>query len=269
MAIHTKLGTELNLWLTDSRTEGTKWLDALARPELEAAGKEMVRLGVALKIREMLRQAAGDLSDRISPGLAQFVSAARKRAGPNLNEKESLLLEMLTAEPFFHFIELALQKHTVVKATDATALYFFFALILGSPYWGNVVYSKANGYISLNMHLYPVALGAFVVLFRAVSLATDFQQIADAIGFFFNILQQIVVKVTAAPGFDPLTAATYLVLVDLLPGCMPDIEYGRIAASFPRNLITDAYETLENASESARAGLAASAAQTKSKKGKK
>jgi hypothetical protein len=247
MAIYGKLSTDINVWLTDARAQGTKWHEALTRPELEDAGREMIRLGVALTVRELIRDVAATVADRTMNGFAELVASAQKRVPDSLNEKEFLLLELLTTVPLYHFFELALAKNNITKATDVTSLFFFLALILGSPYWTNVVYSKTYAYMSQNLHLYPVALGAFVALFKVLAVANDFQLVAGGMSFFFEIFQQLVDKLT--PTLAPITAQTYLVLVDLLPRQIPEIESGRVSAAFPRNLINDAYGALEVAEE--------------------
>jgi hypothetical protein len=266
MSVYAKMAADLSVWLTDARGNGTKWLDGLTRPELETAGREMIRLGVALTVRELLRDASATLADRTMGGLAEIVRSAQRRSRDTMSEKECLLIELLSTAPFYHFIEGALEKSQIVKATDPTALFFFLAVILGSPYWSNVIYSKANAYLSQNMHLYPVAMGALVALFKSLSVANDFALVADGMTFFFEIFQRIVDKVT--PTLSPMTAQTYLVLVDLLPRHIPDIEYGRVAAAFPRNLINEAYGALELAEEGMIKGPPLQTL-TKTKKGKK
>jgi hypothetical protein len=162
-----------------------------------------------------------------------------------MNEKEWLILELLTAEPTYHFIELGLGKYDIgtTRATDASLLFFFLALGLGCNWLRDATYVSALAAISKNMHLYALAVRAFVDMFKCVSLANDIMVINSGMGVFYKVCLQLFYRVKVPEGRT--VANSFLVFVDIIAREITSIQYGQAAASFPRNLVMDAYEDLE------------------------
>ena len=243
--IYTGLGNECSAWLQESRKSGDKWMEAFSRPELEKASKEMVKLGVALVIREMLRESTADVVNRTFPGLVELVVSAYHRSYDDMNVMETLIIELITTIPFNRFISKALSTKGITKTTDTIQFLFFMALILGSDYWSDSVYSAQAAVITHNLHLYPVALAAFIDLFDEFAISAQCSVIGDGMQFFFNVLQHVIHHWSDDRVTEPATVNTFVVLVDLIPRSITKIEYGRTSASFPTTVITEAYRLLE------------------------
>ena len=82
-------------------------------------------------------------------------------------------------------------------------------------------------------------------MFQEFTVSADWSVLGDGMQFFFNVLQHVILYWRDDPGTEPATVNTFLVLVDLIPRAIPTIEYGRTSASFPTNVITEAYRLLE------------------------
>ncbi|OHT09152.1 hypothetical protein TRFO_22070 [Tritrichomonas foetus] len=237
--------SEINAWLVDYRKDGKLWSKDLERPEFARAGQEMIKLGVILMTRQLARQAMKKSVDKTMPGLSDLVASSYKRITEPPSEKEDLLLEMTTDVPFYHFIESSLERNNLQKTTDSTQFFFFLALLLGHSQWHDVQYHPDNEIMTHNLHLFPVALDAFINMFRVFSISADSQIIGDGMQFFFNVLQQVILKVKDMPNVDSMTINSFVILVDLFPRNIKSIEYGRTAASFPSNIIAETYRMME------------------------
>jgi hypothetical protein len=85
-------------------------------------------------------------------------------------------------------------------------------------------------------------MAAFVGLIRAATLTHDPESAAVGIDSFYAVTQEIVDKKAIK---TPAPANALLVLTDKIAREVRAIEYGRIAGSFPRNMISEAYDAAE------------------------
>ena len=150
--IYTKISSDAAVWLQDFHAEGSKWTESVTRPEIQKAAEEMIRLGNVLVIREMLRTAIKNVTEKCLPGFTSIVAAAyNNRKVDNLNEKEYLIAELFTNFPNYHFIEVSLSNYKITKTSDAIMFFFFFALLLGAPSWKDCIYSSEHEIINKNL----------------------------------------------------------------------------------------------------------------------
>jgi hypothetical protein len=64
-------------------------------------------------------------------------------------------------------------------------------------------------------------------------------------GFFFSMAYRIIDKERSPPAASQKIWCTFIVLMDMIARELPFLEYGRVSAVFPRNLINDAYQYLD------------------------
>ena len=250
--IFNSCATNTNSWLIDYRNSGNLWCKELERPEFGKAGKEMIRLGVVLMIRSLIRTAMKNALDKTVPGFSDVIVSAYKATPDHLSEKEDLLIELATDIPFFHFFESTLEKYNLQKNSDPTKFFFFLALLLGNSQWNDVNYFADHEIMTHNLHLFPVAVDAFINLFKYFSISSDSKIIQDGMQFFFNVLQQVIYRIQKFPNVDSVTINCFVILVDLFPRNIKNIEYGTTSDSFPSNIIAETYRLMEQRTKSER-----------------
>jgi hypothetical protein len=236
---------DLNIWLRGIRADNPKWPEALVRPEFDLAAHEMIRLGVIMILRDMVREASTRIINYTLPGFVGLISSAARRDPGFAANRETFLIEICTTLPTEHYLEAALRTSEITKATDPFLFFLFFALTLGVPWLKNAQYLREAGCMLQNLHLFPNALMAFIDLFKTLSIACDAQIVGDVMGFFFTMVHRIIDRVWTAQEVGPTLWSTFIVLVDIIARKVTSIEYGRVAAVFPRNLITEAYLYLD------------------------
>ena len=70
--------------------------------------------------------------------------------------------------------------------------------------------------------------------------------------FFFNVLQQVIYRIQKFPNVDSVTINCFVILVDLFPRNIKNIEYGTTSDSFPSNIIAETYRLMEQRTKSER-----------------
>lgn len=235
---------ELNNWLQDFRTGGSKWFEAFNKPEIQKSAKEMIRLGSLLVIRDMLRSAIYNVTEKAIPGFSTLIKTFYK-TNEISSEKESLFIELFTTLPYYHFIEISIRNHNIQKTTDAIQFFFYLSLLLGSPEWQDVIYSPENEAITKNLHLFPIAMNIIINMFNNFSVSCDFHIIVEGMQFFFDVYQHIIMKYRNMQNISNETVNTFIILVDSFPRYINNIEYGRTTFSFPTSIITNAYRIME------------------------
>jgi hypothetical protein len=241
MQLYDGMLTELATWFVGFPGDSADLTAAFNRPDIATGGREMIRLGVALTIRGLVREAASVVLGRSFPGFGNLLNAAAGRADKT-DDKEELILELCTTRQGYYYLERAMEKSIAsLRVSDIPRFFFFLGLFLGSPALSSGEYERSFGSIQGNLHLFAPALGAFVGMIKVVSISGDPDSARIGMETFYAIAQQIYGK---RVGKTPGPANALLVLIDLIAREVTGIEYGRISAVFPRNLINDAYDAV-------------------------
>lgn len=239
--------SEINKLLDDFRKGGITWMSQHDNQAFQKAGQMMIKLGVILKIRELVREAMKNTMDKTIIGFSDLVSAsAKKQVSDHISDNKDFFVEITTAIPDFHFIESFLSNANIEQCSDPILLFFFFAILLSNSQWKKVEFESANETITHNLHLFPVAVDAFLNLFNVFCQSSDSQIIGDGMGFFFSLMFQFINKMKASTSVDIKTSFSFIILIDLFPKIIKVIEYGRVSQSFPSSIISTAYKELEN-----------------------
>jgi len=241
-----KIAPDLNVWYTDYLKGGSAWKKCVSHPDLVRSANDMVQLGVTLMARQILRQAISDAVEMVSPGLVDIICSGMHRFGGTLPEKESLMAEVISGKPTFHFLMQCLQKNSIRLTTDSNQLFFFFGLLLSNPAWSDSHFQADNEFITKNLHLIPTGLDAFINCLSAFSESSDTRAIANGMSLYFSVLNQIIQMKRESGKEKPSSIAVFVILADLFPKYVKSIEYGRIATYFPPSVVNLNYIIAKN-----------------------
>jgi len=243
------LGKTVNSWYGSFRTGGDEWAQAAQSPELGMAAEEIVRLGAMLVLRDMLRTSMHEAVKQSAPGMIDLIRPAYMRTIERLSEKEDLMMEMISAEPTFFFIKMALDTMGIEKTSDSIQFFFFLALLLIYPKWEDAVFVQDHEIITHNLHLIPVAIDAFINVLSSFCQAHDEKIVASGMQFYFTVLQHIVQKKRTNEELLLKSASSFVILADLFPKYLRTLEYGRISHSFPNSVVSEAYRIIESSGQ--------------------
>jgi len=243
------LGKTVNSWYGSFRTGGEEWVGAAQSLEIGMAAEETVRLGAMLALRDMLRSAMHEAVKQSAPGMINLIRPAYIRAIEHLSEKEDLMMEMISAEPTFFFIKMALESMGIEKTSDSIQFFFFLALLLIYPKWEDAVFVQDHEIITHNLHLIPVAIDAFINVLSSFCQAHDEKIVASGMQFYFTVLQHIVQIKRQNDDLLLKSASSFVVLADLFPKYLRTLEYGRISHSFPNSVVSEAYRIIESSGQ--------------------
>ena len=256
-----KIIPSLNEWWLQARQKKTDWVEkARMMPEIQKASREMIRLGVALRIRELIRGAIHDLVKDTLPGMADLIQSATLRdKGENIGERQDFVLEMVSGRKSFHFIRLAIEKLLGDKKTsNSQQFYFFLATLLMNPDFDSVEFIPDSEAFTHNLHLMPVALDAFLELNASFITNSDSKIVQASLQTYFDTLQLLIEwtahaaetmkKKELAP--PPVFGTILCILADIYPKHVQRLEYGTVADVFPYSVILDAYREIKGRSKS-------------------
>jgi hypothetical protein len=245
-----RLETQIVAWDAKWRENEADWTAAGDHPQMQAAAEDLVRLGVVVAIRNLLREAAAHVVDRCIPGLASIVRAGLLRVADTQGQKEILIEEMLLSKKAYRMIEIGLQTKTIKQVTDTSRLFFYFGLLLLHSGWTNVRYYMDHECIDKNIHLVPVAMDCIMALLKFFAIAVDEQTIARALQRHFAVLHRAVELRRKEPAkYSRAGVNAFIILADLYPRKLTCVEYGRIGATFQTSVVHEAYKEVQEARE--------------------
>jgi len=247
--VYTSLGKTINTWYGSFRGGTDDWAQAAQSPEIGKAADEIVKLGVMLMVRDLLRSAMHEAVDQSAPGLINLVRPAYMRTIERLSEKEDLMMEMISAEPTFFFIKMALDTMGIEKTTDSIQFFFFLALLMINPKWDNVQFLQDHEIITNNLHVIPASIDAFINVLSTFCQTNDEKIVATGMQFYFTVLQHIVQLKRTREDLRLKSTSAFIILADLFPKYVHSIEYGRISHSFPNSVVSEAYRQIESNGE--------------------
>jgi hypothetical protein len=221
------------------------------------ASEDIVRLGLCLQVRGLLREATREVTQEALPGFCELVEAAKRRLNRAPDGFERILIEIVGGDDsdfaaIGNFLAQSGEKLPVL--TDLNLFLFYIALHLGLPKWEDVPLVKQSKFIPRepvrymanydaftgNFHLFPIATWAFLRLlptFFDRSKVGD-EAVTEALDIFFATLAQI--AALKKQGNCPFTARAVTIVADICATVMK-LEYGRIEGKFPTRVISLAY----------------------------
>jgi hypothetical protein len=232
-------------WYASYRENGTLWLQAGQDAMIQQAGDDLVRLGVVLGIRLLLREAMTTVTESAIPGLVALIRSAQFRTQER-GQKEDLIEEMLLGNRAYRFLDFGLQTRPPKQTSDTVLLFFYFGILLLHPAWDNCTFHPDHESIDKNLHVIPIALDCYLSLLRHFCSAVDQRVISTALQFHFGVLHRIVQVRRRDSKFSRQGVNSFIILADLYPKYLTSIEYGRIGTAFPRSIIQEAYREVES-----------------------
>lgn len=251
--IHSLFGTTttaLSKGLNSFNTNGDIDLSQYEGADFQKAGNAMIRLGVILTLRQLVREAIATVIEKTMPGFTEIVTAAYLRSSDSINTNKYFLIEFATSLPCYYFLSESLNSAHLKVSSDSLQFFLFLAVILGHSQWHKMLFDPNNEFMTNNLHLFPIAVDGFINLFSKFAMFSESRDIESGMNFFFKILRQIIFKIEKLPNVDKKTIKSYEILADMFPRQIKNIEYGLLAESFPEEIIMDAYRHVTKVSPS-------------------
>lgn len=246
-AIYHRKRVDISNLLTDYRKGSTAWQRTDEDQDYQKAGQLMIKLGVVLTLRKMVRIAAEKTINKTIIGFSDLVSASYKRS-IDISENKAFLVELTTSIPTFFFIESYLSNAQIEPSSDSMQFFFYFALLLSHSQFKKAEFDSENETLTNNLHLFPVAIDAFLNLLKVFCVSSDSQIIGEGMELFFNMMLQSINRMKSNATLDSKNSFSFIILIDLFPKNISIMEYGRISHSFPTSIISTAYRLLEKQS---------------------
>jgi hypothetical protein len=249
-ATHDKLEPQIVQWDAKWREHELDWVAAGDNPQMQAAAEDLVRLGVVISLRSLLREAASQVVDQTTPGLTSILRAGLLRTEDRRGQKDVLIEEMLISNTVYRLIEIGLSSKAVKSVTDTVRLFFYFGLLLLHSGWTNLKFYMDHESMDKNLHLVPVAMDCIMALLRFFSGSTDQQTLSRALQRHLAVLHVAITLRRRDPArYSRSGVNTFIILVDLYPKKLTSVEYGRIGATFPTSVVQAAYKEVQDAKE--------------------
>jgi hypothetical protein len=231
MRIYNSLRPHIPVWVTQLSELAT----IVTRPEITAGAREMVRLGVALTIRRLVREAASSVFSCLFPGVGALISSAHAGATRRPTEQETLVLELCTPHDITLCISQALQEYPLERAVLITHLCFFLALTIGASEIADAKHQRRYESLEGNAHLFAPAFVMMVDLAKSGRVVLDPGNEAAGISEFYRIAAHLL-------ELQPNTENKYtlIILMDMIAHQLKVLEYGWLSKVFPVALITQA-----------------------------
>ncbi|EAX91941.1 hypothetical protein TVAG_096380 [Trichomonas vaginalis G3] len=239
--IFTDSSTEISNLFGDYQKGGNQWVKYSAQSRIENVGRLLINLGATCQIRKLLRDAIHDYAEQALPGLSALLAAGINRIQGAPNERESLIIEILSGKPNFHYVMTALDKAGLIKTTDLMSFFFFLGLSIAHPKWKTILYDPETEYISNNFHLYPVGLDCLLSVIPSLSASSDQRDIINGMSLFFDVTSKVVVSMRSDVTQSAASISAFIITIDLFPRMIKSLEYGRITKNFPPSIVSEAY----------------------------
>lgn len=233
---------EIASYFADYQKGGNSWVKYASNSKiLDEVGSLIINLGATMTVRKLLREAMRDYCEITLPGFYSLVNAAISRIQNQPNERESLIIEILSSRPFFHYIATSIDKTGLIKTTDALCFFFFLSLSMALPKWKTIMYDPETEYITYNFHLYPAGLDCILNVLPSLSNSNDQRDVTNGMSLFFDIASKVVVNMRNDATQTTASISAYIIMIDLFPRTIKAIEYGRITKNFPPSIVSEAF----------------------------
>ncbi|KAH0786623.1 hypothetical protein GPJ56_009450 [Histomonas meleagridis] len=245
--IYQSLSNDISTWYSDFRNNGQLWTKSSQNAQIHTAADLIVKLGIVLMIRKLLRKSMNEMIEQNIPGLIKLLNSSVLRlTSDRIGLKEDIIIEIALNKNDFKVIEIILNEKQITKCSDPIQFFFFLSLLNMNNHWNDAKFSPGNEMISYNLHLIPAAINAFIHLLKMFCSSNDSKIIGTAMQFYFSVYRRIITfKMNTVQEMSHESVNAMIILTDLFPKYINDLEYGRIGSNFPYSVITEAYREVE------------------------
>lgn len=218
-------------WYSTLRNKGSLPQDSLGSPTFNFCCTEMIRLGCAMTLREIvLIEMKTGMSNSV-PGIQQIIDAAIDRITVTLTGKEHLICEACSLKDSMYFIQQNVEKAKIDKQSDFSQFMFFIGLLLNNNIWNDSKYYADYEAISRNLHLFPIALKAFIQVKNSLFVTVDDLALEHGFKVFYSIFGTIVNQKKVDNGKNYAKAMAQLAIA--FPRSIEIIQFGWLHEVFP------------------------------------
>lgn len=226
-----KLHATINEWHQKFRKTNELPPESLSMAGLDQCCVDMIRLGCAMQLRELVKSEMRYAINHAAAGFESMIDASFDRITVQLDEREQLICEACSQHDTMFFVGEIIDNAKLDKPSDFVPFMFFFGLLLNNVMWDSVKYYTEFDAISKNLHLFPVALNAFIKLQTKILVSIDDKIFENGMKEFYKVLRTIVNEKKSENDLDYAKSFTKLVI--LFPRVIDQIQFGWIDEIFP------------------------------------
>lgn len=222
---------EMPEWFSNLKKTNTLPQESLSSPIFNFCCLEMIRLGCAMTLRAIVLSEMKLSLNNSVPGIQQLIDAAVDRITVTLTGKEHLICEAVSQKDSMYFIQQNVDKAKLDKQSDFSQFMFFIGLLLNNDVWSNVKYYVDYEAISKNLHLFPIALKAFINVKNSLFVTVDDLALEHGFKIFYQTFGVIVNQ--KKQDNQKSYAKSMAQLAIAFPRFIESIQFGWIHEVFP------------------------------------
>ena len=218
-------------WFDNLKKNSSLPQESISSPIFNFCCLEMIRLGCAMQLREIILAEMKQSVNESVPGIQQIVDAAVDRITVTLTGKEHLICEAVSQRDSAYFIEQNVEKVKFDKQSDFSQFMFFIGLLLNNEAWSKARYYVDYEAISKNLHLFPIALKAFILVKNSLFVTVDDLALEHGFKVFYTTFGVIVNHNKQENGKGYAKSMAQLAIA--FPRFIDSIQFGWIHEVFP------------------------------------
>lgn len=230
-----ELSLELTAWFYEFQNSKNIPIEAATNKTIENASINMIRIGCAIVLCNLIRQAIQTKSEESVPGILNIIESAKTRMTISLNEKEFLITEIasLSCNNDLHFLRTLISEKNITQQDNFIMFMFFLSLTFAHNRWNNLECISKYESMTENINVFPVAMNLIIYAKQLLFMADDDYSIQIGIKTFLRSLSQIADIKKQKGNYKFVNAINQF--VKLLPDEITNLQYGIIEQEFPNS----------------------------------
>ncbi|OHS99884.1 hypothetical protein TRFO_08189 [Tritrichomonas foetus] len=226
-----EISNDLSIWHNSFKSSTQLPPESLSSPVFNECCEEMIRLGCTMTLRVIILDEMRKCISTAVPGLEQMVDAAMDRITVTLSGKEQLICETVSHRDSMYFIQQIIELQKIDKQTDFIKFMFFIGLLLNNSKWDDIKYHTDYDSISYNLHLFPIALNAFIEVRNTLFISADDLAMEAGVKTLYQTFGAVVNSKKEVNGPNYAKATTKLAIT--FPKVIDVLQFGWISEVFP------------------------------------